>query len=380
MINVLYLNFASTNFDGATYSLMDLIRSVRKWVNPIVLLRSTGCVYDYFKENGVECIVHEFEENLVGIPKKPHQYVRYALDYIPHILRYNRKNRECARSVASQLNGRNIQIVHTNNSVLSVGVQIAKELHAKHVWHLRGFMDLDFGWMPLKGWKSYREEIMESNAVIGITQAVLEHHISPSCPNAYVVFDAVRSEHDTSMLFPKEKYFLFCAGLLSDQKGCSFAIKAFARSGMAAQGYRLRVIGDSNIKYLKKIKRLAENEGISASVDFMGRTHSVREHMEKATAFLMCSEHEGLGRVSIEAMFYGCLVLGRNSGGTKEFVLDGKTGYLFNNIDECASLMHDIDKCDLHKIVQNAQQFACSHFAIEHYGEKIMDIYNHILQ
>ena len=56
MINVLYITFASTNFDGATYSLMDLIRSVREYVNPLVLLRTEGCVCDYFKENGVECI------------------------------------------------------------------------------------------------------------------------------------------------------------------------------------------------------------------------------------------------------------------------------------------------------------------------------------
>ena len=82
MINVLYVTFASKNFDGATYSLMDLIRSVRSHVYPIVLLRSKGCVYDYFKENNVECIVCDFEEDLCGKPRKIHQYVKYILRYI----------------------------------------------------------------------------------------------------------------------------------------------------------------------------------------------------------------------------------------------------------------------------------------------------------
>ena len=54
MINVLYVTFASKNFDGATYSLMDLIKSVRGYVHPIVMVGTEGCVYDYFTANGVE--------------------------------------------------------------------------------------------------------------------------------------------------------------------------------------------------------------------------------------------------------------------------------------------------------------------------------------
>ena len=38
---------------------------------------------------------------------------------------------------------------------MSVGYEIAKILNSKVVWHLRGFMDLDFGWMPLRGWDKY---------------------------------------------------------------------------------------------------------------------------------------------------------------------------------------------------------------------------------
>ena len=101
--------------------------------------------------------------------------------------------------------------------------------------------------------------------------------------------------------------------------------------------------------------------------------------MEKATAFLMCSENEGLGRVSIEAMFYGCLVLGRNSGGTKEFVINNKTGYLFNTIEECSSLMQKILLEDTSIIIKQAQDFARQNFSIENYGTKIMRVYQSVL-
>lgn len=380
MINVLYVTFASTNFDGATYSLMDLICSVKDKVNPIVLLRTKGCVYDYFQQNNVECIICDFEENLVGKPTKFYQYIKYFINYIPHNLRYNRKNHRCVKYITKQLKDRNIQIVHTNNTVMSVGYDIAKSLHAKHIWHLRGFMDLDFGWMPLKGWKNYKATLLYSDAVIGITKTVLEHFIPLTEKNAYSIFDAVRSQNDICYVPNKEKYFLFCAGLLSRQKGCDFAIEAFAKSHLALKGYRLRIIGDCNPEYMGHLRMLCQKNGITNYIDFIGRVENVKEQMVKAAAFLMCSENEGLGRVSVEAMFYGCLVIGRNSGGTKDFILNNETGLLFNDMNECVIAMKKAVSDNNETIIQNAQLFAQNNFSIEKYGEKILHIYNKVLK
>ena len=145
MITVLYVTFASKNFDGATYSLVDLIKSVPEYVHPIVMVRTEGCVYDYFTNNGVECIVCDFKEDLVGKPVKFHQYIKYFLQFIPNQLTFYWKNRKCAENVARIMNGRKIDIVHINNTVMSFGYGIAKRLNAKSGWHLRGFMDLNFG-------------------------------------------------------------------------------------------------------------------------------------------------------------------------------------------------------------------------------------------
>ena len=379
MINVLYVTFASKNFDGATYSLMDLIKSVREYVYPIVMVRTEGCVFDYFTANDVECIVCDFKEDLVEKPVKFYQYIKYALKYIPNHLKYNRKNRKCIETVAKILKERNVEIVHINNTVMSVGYDIAQILHAKCVWHLRGFMDLDFGWMPLKGWKKYKKTISKTDAVIGITKTVLEHFISVGNKNAYAISDAVRSKDDTCLIMPKEKYFLFCAGFLTERKGCDFAISAFAKSRLATQGYKLRIIGEGHSKYVDKLRRIIADADITDAVDFIGRTGKVKEHMSRATAFLMCSENEGLGRVSIEAMFYGCLVIGRNSGGTKYFVLNSKTGLLFDDLDGCIAAMQKVVSEDNIEIILNAQQFARDNFSIENYGGKILEVYSKVL-
>ena len=379
MINVLYVTFASENFDGATYSLMDLIKSVKEYVKPIVMVGTEGCVYDYFTSNGVECIVCDFKEDLVGKPVKLHQYLKYAIKYIPNHLTFYQKNRKCAETVAQILNDRKIDIVHINNTVMSVGCDIAKALNARVVWHLRGFMDLDFGWMPLRGWDKYRCSVRQSDAVIGITKTVLEHYIPLDSKNAHVISDAVRSKDDTCLVMPKKKYFLFCAGFLTEQKGCSFAISAFAKSGLATKGYKLKIIGEAHPKYMSKLKQIVSATGLTEAVEFLGRTDKVKEYMSRATAFLMCSENEGLGRVSIEAMFYGCLVIGRNSGGTKDFVFDGKTGLLFNDLEGCATAMQQAAETEYIGIIRYAQQFARENFSIENYGAKILKVYGEAL-
>lgn len=379
MINVLFVNFASENLDGATLSLIDLIDGIKNKVHPIVLLRTKGKVHDYLVEHGVECIVHYFIEDAIAKPSKLRQYIKYAAIILPTLYKYSQTNRECIKGVCEELKNRKIDIVHTNNTVLDIGYYLAKSLHAKHVWHLRGFMDLGLGWMPLKGWHDYRRKLADSDAVIGITNAVLYHYIPKDSSNAHKIFDAVKQSDGTSIVLPKEKFFLFCAGLLTEQKGYHLAVEAFAKSGLYKEGYRLRVIGSQLPKYGEMVQSLINNYGITDYVDHLGRISDVKSHFEKATAFLMCSENEGLGRVTVEAMLYGCPVIGRSSGGTKEIVLNDQTGYSFDTSSECAALMIKIAHEDVTSIIKQAQKFACHNFSIEDYGSKILDVYNSIL-
>lgn len=159
MINILYVNIAYKNFDGATFSLIDLIQSVKDQVKPIVLLRDKGEVSELFERMGIECIYHDFCPNIYFTPKNLKQKIKHIIKYIPKRIRYSTLNRQCTNYVVKILRDRNIQILHTNNSVVTVGEQIAKGLGVKHIWHFRGFMDLDFGWTPLEGWSNLKNRV-----------------------------------------------------------------------------------------------------------------------------------------------------------------------------------------------------------------------------
>ena len=143
-------------------------------------------------------------------------------------------------------------------------------------------------------------------------------------------------------------------------------------------GYKLFLAGNISSKFkdelLSKLPELSKQ-----SIVFLGYVSELTELLSKASGFLMCSKNEGLGRVSIEAMFCGCPVIGFNSAGTKELLCQGH-GYLVDSVEQCADVMKDINKtCSLERL-EECQSFAQKSFSIYEYGKKILSIYNNLIE
>jgi glycosyltransferase involved in cell wall biosynthesis len=123
---------------------------------------------------------------------------------------------------------------------------------------------------------------------------------------------------------------------------------------------------------------IAEYE-IEDKVEFVPCQPDIKPYFEHASGYIMASECEGLGRVTAEAMFYGCPVVAHASGGTLDLVKDGITGYLFHTVDECADLINKVCNENQEKVILQAQQFAVEHLSQEVYGPKIMEVYESVL-
>ncbi len=79
----------------------------------------------------------------------------------------------------------------------------------------------------------------------------------------------------------------------------------------------------------------AELKSISGpTIEFLGEVTQQQKArlFSEAQAYFMCSDNEDFGIVSVESMGYGTPVIGYNSGGVAETVVDGKTGVLFNEL------------------------------------------------
>ena len=374
-LNILYISI-DPSLGGSTASLYNLIDSVREFVNPIVLFREEGVGVDFFREHGIECHVFPYialyafpSNNLRDVWQHPWRW---------HYIKKIRFDYSCLRFVKSILNRRKIDIVHTNTSPNDIGVLLARKLHAKHIWHVREFCDLDFHFEIYKGIPRLRKLINQADARIAISTAIKEHWKMPN-ENTWVINNAIRRGNEACYVKQKKPYILFSSYFLTEAKGTRTTIMAFAKSGMAKEGYRLKLMGNCTDDYRDSLCETARQHSILDCLDFVPCQTDVKPWFAKATAYIMASEFEALGRVTAEAMFYGCPVIANATGGTLDLVKDGETGYLFNTIEECAQLIRKVCTESQEAMILCAQDFAVNNLSQEVYGPKIMEVYQKIM-
>ena len=374
-ITILYL-CSDSSLGGSTQSLFNLINSVKEYVTPVVLVTQQGPAYDLFVKEGVECYVYPFLK----------LYELYKLSFVDfiqhpwrwHIVKKMRFDYGCRKFVKKKFKDRNIDIVHSNTSPMDIGVSLAKLLKAKHIWHIREFCDLHFNFNIYKGIPRLRNLINSADSRIAISSAIKEHwQLKDDC--TWIINDAIRSVNDVCYKEKKEKYLMFCSYYLTEAKGTRNAIISFAKSAVAKDGFVLKLIGNCSDEYRTSLLETIEQLNIKKNVEFVPCQKDVKHYLSEATAYIMSSVSEGLGRVTGEAMFYGCPVIAHASGGTLDLIQDGITGYLFENEDQCAQLIQHVCYENQTIVIQNAQKYAMDHLSEEVYGNKIMEVYKKTL-
>lgn len=131
-----------------------------------------------------------------------------------------------------------------------------------------------------------------------------------------------------------------CVSRMVPRKGQDTLIRAWpqvlaAATGAGAGGPVLLLVGDG--PYRAELERLAQRTGVSRSVVFTGAVPlaELPSHYAAGNVFAMpCRTRrggldvEGLGIVYLEASASGLPVVGGDSGGAPDAILDGETGYV----------------------------------------------------
>lgn len=372
MINALYICTDWDEVEGSTASLVNMIHATRDTVHPIVLLSHHGKVENYLHELGIETVVAPF----FYLWEQPKRLIT-ALHHPTRATLYRRLtlNGQCCRKVVQQLNNQRIDIVHSNTTVADIGVLFAQRLNAKHVWHIRESLE-HLNIHPYGGMQRLRHLIEQADARIVISNALRNHWQLPK-ENTFVIHDAIFPSLPQNIETRRQKQILFCAAELNDFKGTSLAVEAFCKANL--DDYRLVLTGNCSKPYQTQLLNLAAEYNMSDKLDFVGYQNNMEPFYCSSSAFLMCSKFEGLGRVTLEAMAYGCPVVALATGGTTDFIHDGETGWFFTTADECAKLLQQITSSDNSHLVQSARELIASEYTESVYGQHITNLYNSLI-
>jgi glycosyltransferase involved in cell wall biosynthesis len=125
-------------------------------------------------------------------------------------------------------------------------------------------------------------------------------------------------------------------------------------------------------------------EKIPNNVKFLPflREIELAELFATSDIFLFPSEHEPFGLVTIEAMSSGTPVIGHNSGGTKEIVKDGETGFLTDNTtsdlsEKLSKLLEDENL--RRKMGEKARERVKNKFSLHRMVREYSDLYESMI-
>mgnify|MGYP000577884460 CR=1 FL=1 len=392
---------------GANRSLLSLLKGLKnnteKQIEPFVVVAAEGEFTKELKKNNIQFKIIPFLLIMQVISPKEKGVKKILRKFF---FRYSSikskiKNEKAILKILKWIEQKKINMVHSNASVFDVGQLVANALKIPHLQHFREFGDKDYFLVPYTSWQNVRKEWQKLDAKIVISKAIEKHHFSnqnkEQKKNTFLIYNGIfeketfeelkekseqkKIQHQTM----KNKPFVFTIlGLLHPAKGQNEAIRAFAEIQKKYPNTILQIIGKSNFKgYQEELENLVKEYSLKEKVIFEGYISNPITKLLETDALLMCSKAEGMGRVTIEGMACGCVLIGKNSGATSELITNKQTGFLYNSdyqdlAKQMTFVVENEEFCN--QIRQNAFVLVKQNFSTENYVSKVIDVYNFVFK
>lgn len=383
-MNILFIENAGTFSAGAFHSLITLIEELKKYgVNSFVALPKQSVEgQKILAEKGIEfialksCAYSQMIDSNASFVEK-----------LKMLIKDNMVKLEVHRLI-NYANEKKIDIVHENTSVCYMGYYVTKKLSLKHVWHIREFLEEDFGkhlWKKNRALKMFNE----ADQIITVSDATKDKYSkllkNPSIQRIYNGVDIDRFYFPNHSILQNEKIKLVSVGRVCEGKGQLDIVKAIGilKKQYNINNFQLRLVGKVDSEYYSVLKKVIIQFSLEDVVSFDGQVTDVESVYKDSDVFCMSSKNEAFGKVTIEAMCAGCFVVGLNSGGTTEIIDDSVTGLLYN--DNVNSLVNKLiwlneNRKQAIKIALNGQKKALRHFSSDLFGQNVYNVYKKLVK
>lgn len=383
-MRIVYILSGSRLQDGSTKSFLLLLEgAIACGYECLVILPNKEGVYESLKDKcdvriikyrfNASDIKHCFIGNILSWCKwKRRQLINYIASFRLHKL--------CKIF--------NPDLIHSNSSIINIGYLVAKRMEIPHITHFREYGDLDFG----KDIKNLSSQLRyKKNYSISITLSIANYRnlINNRCK---IIYNGICGTDEFRYSDNKGKYILY-AGRIQETKGIVDLVESYIDYFKEVQNpLDLYIAGDylipEGVGIKERINLLLERNQIGNSVKWLGDVDNISQFMYNAYVTVVPSFKEGFGRVMPEAIANGSLVIGRNTGGTKEqfdngVKLSGKEiGLRFEDKISLTNLLVEVSNNGIQyykSMIDTAQNVVRTLYSKESYVNEILNYYKTIL-
>jgi len=368
---------------GGQISFISLISQMRIYgIEAYVVVAEKWELTDILDEQNINYIttpIHAIFVPLNGRYKKYHGN-----------LEEEKANDNSRKVITKYFSDNNVQLIHINSEFCGIiGAQVAHEMNIPYVFHIREFLEEDFG-LRFKYEDASRKLISEASLLIAISESV-HSHLKSLYPKTKIstIYNGIDEKRysTNNQRFTKGIISIAIVGRVIEYKGQFDAIRAVEK--LIKEGNKdihLSIIGyneNDPSDYERMIYKYVIDNSLVEYIRFVPFTKYVERELEKYDIGLMCSRKEAFGRVTVEYMMANMLVIGANTGGTPEIITHGENGYMYEpgDINKLAELIF-LAKTNIQKsleMIEKGKNKALATFSCKRYVENVIAAYNSIL-
>lgn len=185
-----------------------------------------------------------------------------------------------------------------------------------------------------------------------------------------------------SLGFTKEDVVLIYVGRLGPEKNLPFLLRSFAGTAQAYENVRLLLVGDGPER--DNLEDRVNLMGLRSKVYFTGMVQhaEIPRYLATSDAFVTASVTEVHPFTVIEAMASGLPVLGINSPGVGDSVIDGQTGYIVADEDLAAftaKMVRLVTEHDERRRRGEQARVSVDQFSLDHTVQLMLERYKTVI-
>lgn len=378
----------SSDLAGAERSLLELVNELVNDYNTrcMIVLPSHGKLEGLLNKTGANVVIGSINWWCAGAEYPTNEIVNQK--YIQS-LSWLQENLHVFSSF-------NPDVVLTNTIVIPTGALAASLLKRPHIWMINEYGELDHQlnfFLPFPQILRIIENA--SDKIVTCSKSVREqlfNHLD--CSKVKTIYYNIEIPKDISnssnSRVIKDNYFIhpdachmIISGTIMKSKGQEDAIYcAIELLKNRKRKIELIVVGPSQPDYQNYLQDIIDDNEVGDYIHIIPYQDNVLSIVDLADIVLVCSRMEAFGRVTLEAMLMKKVVIGTNTGGTPEMIIDSETGLLYNptNYLQLAGNVEKIlDNPEFSKnLAYNGYQFAKNTFSKENFGGKYFEILEEI--
>lgn len=359
--------------NGANHSMMDVIDYMASSgeVEPVIVFpKPSGTAIEYAKSRRYTVITRRYGQ---------WNFTNGCKDLSELIYKFKRLTKIAMTIptlflLGNQLRTLSVSIVYSNTMTNFLGAWLSRWFHFKHIWHIREFGEEDHHFHILGGdTRLYRYFNRYTDYIYFISNSVMQKF------EPYIV-DKSKFEVAYNDILPVEVdrfkrwdnlhiIYMLIAGTIQPGKGQLDVVKALEilihKYGLT--NIRLQIAGACEGEYFQQVQRYVVQNKIEKFVEFLGFVENMNEIRATTHFGIVASSSEAFGRVTIEGMLTGMVMIGADAAGTSELINSGSNGFLYpvNDSEKLAEILFDCitHPAEMSRVGERGFKYASQNFA-----------------